>query len=96
MVDLPVGFTFTIVNTTGSDCYVDMMYGNNEGTYPGTLKLAGRDISTPYIGIPDSGSGSMVTLMKIKNGYNLLNTDFDNYQQDVWIVSGPGDVYDND
>lgn len=96
MVDLPVGFTFTIVNTTGNDCYVDMMYGSVEGTYPGTMKLAGRNISTPYIGIPDSGSGSMVTLMKIKNGYNLLNTDIDNYQQDVWIVSGPGDVYDND
>jgi len=90
---LPVGFTFTVVNTTGSDCYVETMTGD---TNRARLKLAGRNIDTYTIGIPDSGSGSMVTFLKIKQGYYMPNSAGDIDYPDVWIVSGPGDIYDND
>jgi len=90
---LPVGFTFTIVNTSGNDVWVETMAGP---TNRGRLKLAGRNIDTPFIGIPDSGSGSMVTLLKVKQGYYMPNSDGDVDYPDVWMVSGPGDVYDND
>lgn len=93
--DLPVGFTFTVVNLTGNDCYVTAQ-NQVGGGYRGRLKLAGRNINTYTIGIPDSGSGSMVTFLKIKSGYSMLNTDYDDEYPDVWIVSGPGDIYDND
>jgi hypothetical protein len=92
--NLPVGFTFTIVNTSGSDCFVTAETG--EAGYRARLKLAGRNIDTYTIGIPDSGSGSMVTLLKVKSGYAMLNTGYNDYYNDVWIVSGPGDIYDND
>jgi hypothetical protein len=85
--NLPVGFTFTIVNRTGSDCYVQL-----EG-WPGTIGTilgAGRNISTDIWGIPDSGSGSMVTLIKLEDGH-----DYNNGAQDgqVWMISGPSDIY---
>ena len=94
--DLPVGFTFTVVNTTGSDCWVTTQNEADGSGYRARLKLAGRNIDTYTIGIPDSGSGSMVTFLKIKSGYSMLNTDYDDEYPDVWIVSGPGDIYDND
>jgi len=90
---LPVGFTFTLVNTTGSDCYIQCQSGPSNR---GRLKLAGRNIETYVIGIPDSGSGSMVTFLKIKEGYIMSASDNDADYPDVWIVSGPGDIYDND
>lgn len=89
----PVGFTFTIVNTTGSDCWISTMYSMMAP--PAVLKLAGRNISTTDVGIPDSGSGSMVTLIKIKDGYTIENSDGPGYYADMWMVSGPGDLYDN-
>jgi len=89
----PVGFTFTIVNTSGSDCWVETMSGASSR---GRLKLAGRNIDTPYIGIPDSGSGSMVTFLKVKDGYTMDNSDGLGDYPDVWMVSGPGDVYNAD
>ena len=89
----PVGFTFTIVNTTGSDCWVRSMTGSSSRA---RLKLAGRNINTVDVGIPDSGSGSIVTVMKIKDGYTMDNSDGLGDYPDVWIVSGPGDIYDND
>lgn len=91
--NLPVGFTFTVVNLTGNTCYVTTQSGDGGR---GRLKLAGRNIDTYTIGIPDSGSGSMVTFLKIKSGYSMMNTDWNDYYDDVWIVSGPGDIYDND
>ncbi len=94
--DLPVGFTFTVVNTTGSDCWVTTQNEADGSGYRARLKLAGRNIDTYTIGIPDSGSGSMVTFLKIKSGYSMLNTDYDDEYPDVWIVSGPGDIYNND
>jgi hypothetical protein len=94
--NLPVGFTFTIVNTTGDDCYVECEPDPISGDNWGLMKLAGRNLSTIAVGIPDSGSGSMVTLLKIKSGYSMLNSDADTVYQDVWIVSGPSDLYDND
>lgn len=93
--NLPVGFTFTVVNTTGSNCYIECM--NTTGPFNrDTLKLAGRNIQTYTIGIPDSGSGSMVTLLKIKEGYFMPNSDGDQYYPAIWMVSGPGDIYNND
>lgn len=89
----PVGFTFTIVNITGNDCYLTSQGGD---WTMGIFKLAGRNISTSYVGIPDSGSGSMVTVMKIKDGYTMANSDNDATYPDIWMVSGPGDVYNAD
>jgi Major tropism determinant N-terminal domain/PQQ-like domain len=88
----PVGFTFTIVNTTGSDCY---LRSQNGMWTRAIFKLAGRNITTVDIGIPDSGSGSMITVMKIKDGYDMINSDNDNSYPDIWMVSGPSDIYDN-
>jgi hypothetical protein len=90
-VDLPVGFTFTIVNRAGEDCYVSL-----EG-WPGaigTILGAGRNLNYQSWGIPDSGSGSMVTLIKLEDGHTYNN----NGQQDgqVWMISGPSDIYIND
>ena len=89
----PVGFTFTIVNTTGSSCWVRTQSGESQRA---RLNLAGRNISTIDVGIPDSGSGSMITVMKIKDGYVMSNSDGQGDYPDVWIISGPGDLYDND
>jgi hypothetical protein len=86
--NLPVGFTFTIVNRTGNDCYVQL-----EG-WPGpigTILGAGRNISTDIWGIPDSGSGSMVTLILLESAHEYGN-DTD---APVWMISGPGDIYDD-
>ena len=86
--NLPVGFTFTIVNRTGNDCYVGLEGWPGE---IGTILGAGRNISTDIWGIPDSGSGSMVTLILLEAGH-----DYNNGNQDgpVWMISGPGDIYD--
>lgn len=92
--NLPVGFAFTVVNTTGSTCFVTTQTG--DVGYRPRLKLAGRNIDTYTIGIPDSGSGSMVTFLKVKSGYAMENTDLNDFRNDVWMVSGPSDIYDND
>jgi hypothetical protein len=90
-VNLPVGFTFTIVNYTGSTCYVNLEWWPGE---VGTILGAGRNDSTPVWGIPDSGSGSMVTLIKLEDGHDYNNQG----QQDgpVWMISGPSDIYNAD
>lgn len=88
----PVGFTFSIVNTTGSNCFLQSQSGAWERAI---FKLAGRNITTPIVGIPDSGSGSMVTVMKIKDGYEMVNSDNDADYPDIWIVSGPADLFDD-
>lgn len=94
--NLPVGFTFTIVNTSGSDCYVETLNSRSGGLDGAALKLAGRNIETYTIGIPDSGSGSAVTFLKVKHGYTMPNSDGPGEYRDVWIVSGPGDIYNAD
>jgi len=86
----PVGFVFTIVNTTSSDCY---LYSQDGDWARADFKLAGRNLSGTAIGIPDSGSGSMVTVMKIKDGYTMSNSEDDDTYSDIWIVSGPGDLF---
>jgi hypothetical protein len=90
-VNLPVGFTFTIVNRTGNDCYVELEGWPGE---IGTILGSGRNLNAYTWGIPDSGSGSMVTLIKLEDGHNYNN----NGQQDgqVWMISGPDDLYLND
>ena len=92
--NLPVGFAFTVVNTTGNTCYVTCESG--EIGSRGSMKLAGRNLEVSFLGIPDSGSGSMVTFLKIKSGYDMSNTDYEGVYNDVWIVSGPGDLFDAD
>ena len=90
VVDLPVGFTFTIINRSGSDCYLEL------AGWPGprgTIYGAGRNLSAYSWGIPDSGSGSMVTLILVEAGKDLGNG---NYTDPVWMISGPGDIYTND
>lgn len=94
--NLPVGFTFTIVNTTGGDCFVVTQGSRTGGLNAAALKLAGRNIETYTIGIPDSGSGSMVTFLKVKQGYNMPNSDGPGEYLDVWMVSGPGDIFNAD
>jgi hypothetical protein len=89
ILDLPVGFTFTIVNCTGNDCYVRLDSGNSER---GTILGAGRNISTYVWGIPDSGSGSMVTLIKLESGFDFGGGS----TGPVWMISGPGDIYNDD
>lgn len=90
--NLPVGFTFTIVNRTGNDCYVQL-----EGSGPnerGTILGAGRNLNYHTWGIPDSGSGSMVTLILLEAGHDYNNGG--NQDGPVWMISGPGDIYIDD
>jgi hypothetical protein len=88
-VKLPVGFTFTIVNYTGSDCYVQLRSFNPRGTILG----AGRNLDYHTWGIPDSGTGSMVTLILLETGHDYGNN---NATGPVWMISGPGDIYIDD
>jgi hypothetical protein len=86
-VKLPVGFTFTIVNHSGGDCYVQLT------SWPGprgTILGSGRNANYHTWGIPDSGSGSMVTLLLLEAGQDLGD---DNYHEPVWMISGPDDIY---
>ncbi len=90
-VDLPVGFTFTIVNCSFEDCYVSLEgWPGNIGTILG----AGRNLDYQSWGIPDSGSGSMVTLIKLENGHDYNNGGDQDGQ--IWMISGPSDIYTND
>jgi hypothetical protein len=88
----PVGFTVTIVNMSGNNIYVNMDTPANGDYWWGTIKGSGRNISTRQWGIPDSGSGSLVTLMKVKNAEY---TGGENESGDIWIIAGPNDLYDN-
>ena len=90
--ELPVGFTFTIINRTGSDCFVRLY--DTEGPTRGTILGAGRNSSYYEWGIPDSGSGSMVTLIKLESLQTTNEGDVT--QEPVWMISGPGDIYVTD
>jgi hypothetical protein len=89
--NLPVGFTFTIINRTGNNCYVQLEGWPGER---GTILGAGRNLNYHTWGIPDSGSGSMVTLILLEAGHDYNNGG----SQDgpVWMISGPGDIYIDD
>jgi len=89
----PVGYTVTIVNCSGGDVYVNMYAPTDGNYYYGSIWGAGRDIQTRYWGIPDSGSGSLVTLMKVKNAEF---TGGENISGTIWMIAGPSDIYNND
>ena len=89
-VKLPVGFTFTIVNRSGGDCYVQLE------SWPGPRgTILGSDRNASYYewGIPDTGSGSMVTLLLLEAGHDGGNG---NISEPVWMISGPDSIYPND
>ena len=89
-INFPVGFTFTIINRTGFDCYVSL----TDWMGPrGSIFGAGRSLDYHTWGIPDSGSGSMVTLILLEAGQDLGNG---NYKEPVWMISGPSDIYIDD
>jgi hypothetical protein len=88
-LNLPVGFTFTIINRSGSDCFVELKSFSPRGTILGS----GRASSYHTWGIPDSGSGSMVTLILLEAGKYLGNNTT---TEPVWMISGPDDIYPND
>ena len=88
-VSLPVGYTVTLVNISGSDAYVANESSDN---LQGEMWLSGGDMKTAYIGIPDNGSGQMITLIKIKEG--TKSDDSENHG-DIWMVAG-ADIYNND
>jgi hypothetical protein len=88
-VYLPIGYTFTIINTTNSDIFV-----NNESVNSGNrgeMWFSGGDTKTPVVGISDNGSGQMVTLVKIKEG---TESDDGDDHGDIWMIAG-ADIYDD-
>jgi hypothetical protein len=89
-VKLPVGFTFTIVNRSGNDCYVQLE------SWPGprgTILGSGRDADYHTWGIPSGNSGSMVTLLLLEAGHDGGNG---NFSEPVWMISGPDSIYPDD
>lgn len=89
-VTMPVGYTVTLVNISGNDVRVECEYSNNGGT--GQMWLSGGDMQTPAIRFPDSGSGQMITLIKIKEG--TRSDDAENHG-DVWMVAGANIINDD-
>ena len=79
---------------SGSDVYVEMMLATNLNLYQGRIWGAGRNIQTRHWGIPDSGSGSMVTLMKVK-GPDYRGGEQEDYPE-IWMIAGPSDLYNAD
>jgi hypothetical protein len=90
-VKLPVGFTITIINISGSNVTVANESLNGPG-YQGEMWISGGDDKTPAVGIDDNGSGQMVTLVKIKEG--TVSDDGDQHG-DIWMIAG-ADIYNND
>ena len=88
---LPVGFTFTIINRTGGDCFVRLY--NTGGPTTGTILGSNRNTSYFAWGIPDTGSGSMVTLIKLESLHVGNPGAGTNIQEPVWMISGPDSIY---
>jgi hypothetical protein len=88
-VVLPVGYTVTLVNISGTDAYVE---NESSDTLQGEMWSSGGDMKTAYIGIRDNGSGQMITLIKIKEG--TRSNDAEDHG-DIWMVAG-ADIYNND
>jgi hypothetical protein len=91
LVSLPVGFTFTIINRSGNDCYVSLY--NTGGPTTGTILGSNRNTSYFAWGIPDTGSGSMVTLIKLESLHIGNPGAGTNIQEPVWMISGPDSIY---
>jgi hypothetical protein len=88
-VYLPIGYTFTIINTTNSDIFVRNEEVNSGER--GEMWFSGGDAKTPVVGISDNGSGQMVTLVKIKEG---TESDDGDDHGDIWMIAG-ADIYDD-
>jgi hypothetical protein len=88
-VTLPVGYTVSIVNISNSDAYVTNESSNN---LRGEMWLSNGDMKTNAIGFSDTGSGQMITLIKIKEGTE--SDDAENHG-DIWMVAA-ADYFNND
>ena len=80
-VTLPVGYTITIINRSGSDVYLYAEDGNDQDR----MYFSGGNTDTYGIYISDNGSGQMVTLVKIEEGE--YNDDADSHGG-RWMVVG--------
>ncbi len=88
-VTLPVGYTVTIINISGSELTIVNEETNNG--IQGELWWSGNDMKTSYVGIDDNGSGQMVTLVKIKEG---TRSDSGDDHGDIWMIAG-ADIFDD-
>jgi len=86
---LPIGYTVTIINISGSELNIENEYGNSNR---GVMWWSGGDMHTPAVGIADNGSGQMVTLVKIKEG---TYSDDGDQHGDIWMIAG-ADLSNND
>ncbi len=89
-VTLPVGYTVTIINISGSELTIVNEETNNG--IQGEMWWSGNDMKTSYVGIDDNGSGQMVTLVKIKEG---TRSDSGDDHGDIWMIAG-ADLSNND
>ena len=88
-VVLPVGYTVTVINISGNDAYVNC---ENSDNYQGEMWSSNGDMKTAYIRFPDTGSGQMITLIKIKEG---TRSDDAEDHGDIWMVAG-ADIINDD
>jgi len=88
-VTLPVGYTVTIINVSGSTLYIGNEDPNNG--IRGEMWFSGGNNKTPAVGIDDNGSGQMVTLVKIKEG---TRSDSGDDHGDIWMIAG-ADIFDD-
>jgi hypothetical protein len=79
---LPVGYTVTLINISGSDAYVTCESSDN---LEGQMWFSGGDDTTANISFADNGSGQMITLIKIKEG---TESDDSENHGDIWMVAG--------
>jgi len=79
---LPVGYTITIINISGSQVRIENESSNG---LRGEIWFSGGDTKTPQVGIDDNGSGQMVTLIKFKEGTGSNNGDD---HGDLWMIAG--------
>ena len=80
-VTLPVGYTITIINRSGSNVYLYAEDGSEEDR----IYFSGGDTVTKGIYISDNGSGQMVTLVKFEEGE--YNDDADSHGG-RWMIAG--------
>lgn len=85
---LPVGYTVTLINISGSDAYIQCESSNNQ---QGQMWFSNGNNKTSSVGFTDSGSGQMVTLIKIKEG--TYSDDAESHG-DIWMIAG-ADIYND-
>jgi hypothetical protein len=76
------------VNISNNDAYVRNQSSDN---LRGEMWLSNGDIKTTAIGFADTGSGQMITLIKIKEG---TRSDDAEDHGDIWMVAA-ANYYDN-